>query len=102
MIRDTDETGEPIDVNDPGPADIRWAIGIRTARYLYVDLASGEEELYDVVRDPWQYHNLVPDPTYAHTLSLLGAELRRVRACDESACWAPMAPELTTGGDGLG
>jgi N-acetylglucosamine-6-sulfatase len=94
VIRETDESGAPIDPDDPGPTDIRWAIGIRTARYLYVDLASGEEELYDVVTDPQQYRNLVEDPAYAHTLALLRAELHRVRACDEGACSAPMAAEL--------
>ena len=54
VIRNTDESGQPLDAEDPGQADLRWAIGLRTPRYLYVDLASQEEELYDLVTDPEQ------------------------------------------------
>jgi len=96
VTRDTDEAGRPLDPNNPGARDVRFAIGIRTARYLYVDLASGEEELYDLAFDPEEYDNLVGNPAYADTLALLREELRRMRACDGPACSAPMAPDLVT------
>ncbi|HZJ07562.1 MAG TPA: sulfatase [Nocardioidaceae bacterium] len=100
FVRFADETGTPLDIDDPGERDRRWALGIRTDRYLYTDLASGDGlqqfELYDMATDPNQYHNLVADPDYADILALLRAELQRVRACDGAACSAPMAAELTT------
>jgi N-acetylglucosamine-6-sulfatase len=96
VVRDADESGAPLDIDDPGQADIRWAIGIRSDRYLYIDLASGEEELYDMAVDPRQYDNLVDDDSYAAVLEKLRAELHRMRACDADACSAPMTSELRT------
>jgi N-acetylglucosamine-6-sulfatase len=96
VIRAADESGIPLEVDDPGPRDIRWAIGIRTDRYLYVDLASGEEELYDMAVDPHQYVNLVDDESSAPVLARLRAELHRMRACDADVCSARMAPSLRT------
>jgi arylsulfatase A-like enzyme len=97
VIRDTDEAGVPLDPRDPGEADMRWALGIRTPRFLYVDLATGEEELYDLQSDPAQYHNVVTDPSHAEDLRLLREELRRMRSCDAAACSQPMPERLTRG-----
>jgi N-acetylglucosamine-6-sulfatase len=94
VIRESDESGLPLDAQDPGERDLRWAIGIRTARYLYVDLATGEEELYDMDTDPHQYHNLAGVPAHADTLALLRAQLARVRACDAQACARPLPAAL--------
>ena len=96
VVRDTDEAGEPLDVEDPGEPDIRWALGIRTDRYLYVDLATKEEELYDMATDPDQYHNLAGDPAHEELLTLMRDQLRAVRACDGSACQAPLPEQLAT------
>ena len=94
VIRDSDESGLPLDADDPGEQDLRWAIGIRTARYLYLDLATGEEELYDMATDPHQYHNLAALPAHADTLALLRTQLRRFRACDARECARSLPPEL--------
>jgi N-acetylglucosamine-6-sulfatase len=94
VIRDTDESGLPVDADDPGARDQRWAIGVRTARYLYVDLATGEEELYDMATDPNQYHNLATAPGHADTLTLMRAQLQRYRACDAAACARPLPSGL--------
>jgi len=53
-----------------------WAF--RTARYLYVSYpVSGEEELYDLKRDPWALDNVVQESAYRETRvrlsELLGA-----------------------------
>jgi arylsulfatase A-like enzyme len=96
VIRDSDESGLPLDAEDPGERDLRWAIGIRTARYLYVDLATGEEELYDTATDPHQYHNLAALPAHADTLALLRAQLQRFRACDAGACARSLPAALAT------
>jgi arylsulfatase A-like enzyme len=90
--RDTDEAGGRL---EPGEtADIRYAIGVRTPRYLYVDLASGEEELYDVRQDPEQYHNLVNDRAHAEVLQALRQELAELRSCQMAGCRMPLPPLL--------
>src|SRR5262249_22353608 len=43
--------------------------GVRTERYLYVVYETGEEELYDLVRDPSELQNAAADPTEAATRS---------------------------------
>jgi N-acetylglucosamine-6-sulfatase len=100
----TDESGTPVLDGHPDQ-DRRWAIGIRTDRYLYVDIpprdgkSLGEEELYDLAADPHQHNNLAyraAEKGYGVVLGLLRRELRRMRACDGKECSAPMAPELRT------
>ncbi|MDP3968791.1 MAG: sulfatase [Nocardioides sp.] len=103
-VRDTDEAGAPVTPDDPGAIDQRFLLGVRTARYLYTDRASGHEELFDLRTDPSQYDNVidedvpVPDDprrmTYAEVSDLLRQQLARVRACKEDACNAPLPPEL--------
>ena len=108
-VQDVDDTGAPLDAQDPGRRELRWALGVRTDRYLYVRVAAGEgvdEELYDMALDPKQLHNLVRrdpvtgqnvvEPGYTLTLKLLRDELQRVRACDGAACREPMNRLLWT------
>jgi hypothetical protein len=38
--------------------------GVHSSRYVYVDYTTGEEELYDLVRDPNQLTNRANDPVY--------------------------------------
>jgi arylsulfatase A-like enzyme len=45
--------------------------GIRTKRRLYVQYATGEQELYDLQRDPHELSNLTTDPAYAQQLVAL-------------------------------
>lgn len=92
--RTTDEAGDPLDEGEA--PDPRFALGIRTSRYLYVDLATGEHELYDVVRDPRQYVNLAGDPAYASRMALFAQELRVLRTCRAAGCRGPLPPELST------
>ncbi len=92
--RRTDVAGEPLSVHDPGARDRRWAIGIRTNRYLYVDLATGEEELYDLRADPDQYHNLTARAAYEDVRDMLREQLRQVRACDGAVCRTPLPRRL--------
>jgi arylsulfatase A-like enzyme len=99
VVRDTDESGAPLQT--PQEPDIRYVIGVRTDRYLYTNLATGEEELYDMAVDPDQYTNLVmPDGSaaagYGDILELMREQLRRVRACDGAECRAALPPELAT------
>lgn len=98
VVRNTDESGQPLDTVDAGEPDMRWAIGIRTDRYLYVDLASGEEELYDLATDPRQYDNLAATPTEKQTslLQLMREQLALMRACQAAECRVRLPDELAT------
>jgi len=93
-VRNTDEAGQPLPVEDPGQADIRFAIGVRSDRYLYTSLANGDEELYDMAVDPDQYDNLVNNALYADVLRLMREQLQEVRACDAQQCRASLPPRL--------
>ncbi len=62
----------------------RWAPefwAIRTSaqhplgRWHYIEYETGESELYDLSRDPWQLMNLAAIPTEADTLAELATEL---------------------------
>jgi N-acetylglucosamine-6-sulfatase len=44
---------------------------VRTQRFAYVELVTGERELYDLQRDPYQLWNVVDDPAYEPTLARL-------------------------------
>jgi arylsulfatase A-like enzyme len=114
VVRDTDESGQPLDTDDPeatdpGIRDERYLIGIRTPRYLYTHRATGFEELYDLRDDPDQSDNLLVnaggepplpeatvDTTSAHpreygtALGRLREEFQRVRACAGEACRVAM------------
>lgn len=91
--RDTTLTGEPL--TDGAQRDPRFLIGVRTPRYLYVDVATGEEELYDLRVDPRQYHNVVDHPDYLEPRQLLRAELAALRACSGDSCRKALPPELS-------
>lgn len=90
--RDTDLAGDPLP--EGGQADVRFLIGVRTWRYLYVDVAGQRDELYDLSADPQQYDNLVGDPAYAETEALLRQVLRDLRACRGAECRVPLPEEL--------
>jgi arylsulfatase A-like enzyme len=60
--------------------------GLRTARYKYVEYATGERELYDLQADPYELHNLDGDPSLAGVEQTLAEELAQVRDCSGSEC----------------
>jgi arylsulfatase A-like enzyme len=51
---------------------------IRSERWKYVRYATGEEELYDLVGDPFELENLSADPARAGVLERLRARLREL------------------------
>ena len=68
-----------------------WS-AVRTTRWLYVEYRSGQREMYDLKRDPWENNNVIDDPTQdprirRDTLRRLLSDLEhcRGRSCDESA-----------------
>ncbi|MCS6903470.1 MAG: sulfatase [Candidatus Bipolaricaulota bacterium] len=58
---------------------------IRTHQYLYVEYATGEGELYDVLKDPYQLENLIARADAALVQSL-SAQLTRLKTCAGASC----------------
>jgi arylsulfatase A-like enzyme len=59
---------------------------IRTPQYLYVEHSTGEKELYDVRRDPWQVDSRHADPAYASIMAELARRLANLRTCVGESC----------------
>ncbi len=60
--------------------------GVRTPRYLYVERDTGERELYDLDRDPYELHNLAGEHRVTETQRRLAARLDRLRDCAGASC----------------
>ena len=54
--------------------------GVHSERYVYVDYVTGEEELYDLVRDPYEMQNVVHSAGYAEVLLAMRRRLKQL--CD--------------------
>jgi arylsulfatase A-like enzyme len=52
---------------------------IRTSRFAYVELATGERELYALRHDPHELVNVVEDPGFADDVERLAAMLATYR-----------------------
>ena len=60
---------------------------VRTERYVYAEYTiTGERELYDLQRDPYQLRSRHDDPAYADILRLLARELDAQRVCAGETC----------------
>jgi len=61
--------------------------GVRTDRYTYVVYKeTGEQELYDRRKDPYQLTNVAADPAYAKVKSRLAAALKKLSRCKGRSC----------------
>jgi N-acetylglucosamine-6-sulfatase len=61
---------------------------IRTHRYLYVQYATGERELYDLERDPHELRSVHDDPAYEAVETELARRLRPLSTCVGLRCRA--------------
>jgi N-acetylglucosamine-6-sulfatase len=52
---------------------------VRTQRYVYVELLTGERELYDLAADPWQLKNVVRNSRYGSVVANLRAKLQALK-----------------------
>jgi N-acetylglucosamine-6-sulfatase len=59
---------------------------LRTYRYVYVQYANGERELYDLERDPYQLTSLHNDPAYAGIQAELSRRLGLLSVCAGRSC----------------
>lgn len=67
------------------PAGIPEFHGVRTAQYVYVEYATGERELYDITKDPYELNNLAPKAS-ASLLQVMADQLAHLRACAGASC----------------
>ena len=61
----------------PGTAPSFW--GIRTERWMYALYETGERELYDLNRDPYELRNLAGRPSYRDRERKLRADMQELR-----------------------
>jgi arylsulfatase A-like enzyme len=69
----TPSTGNSACGGNPTNMGKNW--GLRTDRYKYVEYPDGYRQLFDLVADTGEVHNLAPDPAYASTLTALHDQL---------------------------
>ena len=62
----------------PGASPTYWAV--RTPKWKYVELETGEKELYDMVNDPYEQVNVVNRSDLSSVRSSLSEELQRLKA----------------------
>jgi arylsulfatase A-like enzyme len=61
--------------------------GVRTDRYTYVVYKeTGDQELYDRRKDPYQLENVAGDPAYAAIKAKLAAKLEQLDRCKGRSC----------------
>jgi arylsulfatase A-like enzyme len=63
---------------DPGEPPNFWAV--RTPEWKYVELDTGEKEMYDLANDPYELENVVNRSDLSSIRSSLQAELQRLKA----------------------
>jgi N-acetylglucosamine-6-sulfatase len=75
--------------------------GIRTDRYLYVEhKTTGEEELYDLAKDPYELRSLDGSPAYDAVRFDLQAKLKRLQGCAGVGCHTRPGVRLLLRSDG--
>jgi len=70
-----------------GPqTNIQWYQAVRTERHMYVEHSTGERELYDLRRDPYQLVSRHADRAYASVRRKLQRRLAALKSCRGRAC----------------
>lgn len=75
-------------------AERQTLYGVRTVsrKYMirkYMIYADGSEELYDLVRDPYELTNIAGLSAYKVDLELLRSLAEKLKTCSGEACWVP-------------
>jgi arylsulfatase A-like enzyme len=61
-------------------------LGVRLDGYKYVEYETGDRELYDLRRDPYELRNVVTERRYARVRAFLRRQLRRLEDCHGKEC----------------
>ncbi len=72
---------------------------IRSGHFLYVAYENGDEELYNLARDPDELRSVAGEPRYADKQRALEAALDQLRDCRAKGCEVTVEP---AGGGGAG
>lgn len=75
-------------VDDPSPG--LPYVGLRTQRWKYVKYRTGEQELYDLRRDPDEMRSRHRSRPYKRTLAFLRLATQRYKGCAGASCRAPL------------
>src|SRR5436190_13701782 len=59
---------------------------IRTKRYLYAEHSTGEQELYDLNKDPFELQSRHNAPAYASVKAELASRLHELQSCAGASC----------------
>ena len=70
---------------------------VRAGRYLYVRYATGDLELYDLERDPYELRNVADDRHYAAAEASLRRALADLADCAGESCRLDLAPPPPAG-----
>ncbi|MEZ5078542.1 MAG: sulfatase [Solirubrobacterales bacterium] len=60
--------------------------GTRLGPYKYIEWPSGEKELYNIVKDPYERNNIVRKPNFYPIRNFLKRELERLEECRARSC----------------
>jgi arylsulfatase A-like enzyme len=109
----TESTVVPLLTGDPLPGNWRrtsaasaqsseewgrpWLKALRTKNYLYVDYKTGEHELYDMRKDPYELNNMYATAPPEIT-QRLEAQLDALRQCSAAQCRAAESDQPAEGG----
>ena len=74
-----------------------WLKALRTNNYLYVDYKTGEHELYDLRKDPYELNNMYATAPPEIT-QRLEAQLDALRQCSAAQCRAAESDQPAEGG----
>ena len=64
----------------------RTRSAIRTPRYIYAEHDSGERELYDLRRDPYELQSRHKAPAYGPVRAALASRLHELETCAGATC----------------
>jgi N-acetylglucosamine-6-sulfatase len=70
-----------------GSAQEQTFTAVRTPQYLYAQYANGEQELYDLARDPYELQSRHTDAAYESVRAKLVARLAALKSCAGAGCW---------------
>jgi N-acetylglucosamine-6-sulfatase len=76
-----------------GNIDVPAFKGIRTSRYQYVIYATGDQELYDMSRDPAQLNNVVFNKRYKKAARVMYQRLLTLAFCQGAPCNASLGAD---------
>jgi arylsulfatase A-like enzyme len=80
------EKGNILEDDDEGAIQSGEFAAVRTSRYIYVEDATGEKELYDLAGDPYELSNQIANPAYAPVVGALATRLASLRGCAGETC----------------